>query len=174
MQNRVSKHRFSAVDIKLGDFAPSARTRYTVARITSLDRLGGMEHFVSSPFFQVAVIPLVLMLIGVYAKRLGRRDGDESPRRNDWAVGTTILLMVLGTVLGDMRTAQAPIKELSWLIGVLVTAFISLDHDRFRSWERNSEGLPDKSKKVWVGIVFPDVACLAIFGLYQAQKVGAL
>jgi hypothetical protein len=58
-----------------------------------------MGNIVASAGFQVAAVPLVLMLVGVFAKRLGRRDGDESPRRNDWAVGTTVLLMLLGSRL---------------------------------------------------------------------------
>jgi hypothetical protein len=104
-----------------------------------------MGKIVASAWFQVAVVPLMLMMVGVFAKRLGRRDGDNSPRSNDWAVGTTILLMLLGTVLGDLRTAQGRTSELlAWLIGVLFTAFLSLDHDRFRSWKRNDKGLPQK------------------------------
>jgi hypothetical protein len=57
-----------------------------------------MGNIVASAWFHVAGMPFVLMLVGVFAKRLGRRDGDDSPRRNDWAVGTTVLLMLLGTM----------------------------------------------------------------------------
>src|SRR5437660_11835680 len=121
-----------------------------------------MGKIVTSAWFQVAVVPLILMMVGVFAKRLGRRDGDNRPRRNDWAVGTTVLLMVLGTILGDIRTAQARVAELlGWLVGVLCTTFLSLDHDRFRSWERNSQGLPARNKRLFVGVILPDVLCLA-------------
>ncbi len=109
-----------------------------------------MENIVASAWFQVAVVPLVLTMVGVFAKRLGRRDGDDSPRSNDWAVGTTVLLMLLGTVLGDIRTAQAHVSELlAWLLGLLFTAFLSLDHDRFRSWKRDQQGLPLKEKRIF-------------------------
>ena len=134
-----------------------------------------MGNILASAWFHVAVVPVILMLVGVLAKRLGRRDGDDSPGRNDFAVGTTVLLMVLGTVLGDLRTAQAQVAELlGWLIGILFTIFLSLDHDRFRSWERDSDGLPTKKKRLIVGVVFPDILCLAVFGFYQAQKVGLI
>jgi hypothetical protein len=134
-----------------------------------------MAYIVASAWFQVAVVPIVLMMVGVFAKRLGRRDGDDSPGRNDWAVGTTVLLMVLGTVLGDIRTAQSQMPELlAWLIGLLFTAFLSLDHDRFRSWERDDQGLPLNSKRLFVGVILPDVLCLAVFGLYQARKVNLI
>ncbi len=123
-----------------------------------------MGKVVASAWFQVAVVPLMLMMVGVFAKRLGRRDGDNSPRSNDWAVGTTILLMLLGTVLGDLRTAQGRTSELlAWLIGVLFTAFLSLDHDRFRSWKRNDKGLPQKEKRLFVGVVLPDLLVLGSF-----------
>jgi hypothetical protein len=114
----------------------------------------------------------MLMMVGVFAKRLGRRDGDNSPRSNDWAVRTTILLMLLGTVLGDLRTAQGRTSELlGWLIGLLFTAFLSLDHDRFRSWKRNDRGIPLKEKRLFVGVVLPDLLCVGVFCLYQAWKV---
>jgi hypothetical protein len=120
---------------------------------------------------QVACIPLLLMLVGVFARRLGRRDGDNSPRRNDWAVGTTVLLMLLGTVVADFRTAADVSYLLMWLVGVLATAFLSLDHDRYKSWERDSQGLPTAVKRLWVGVVFQNVLCLIVFGTYQAWKV---
>jgi len=134
-----------------------------------------MGKILVSPWFQVVVVPLLLMIVGVLAKRLGRRDGDDSPGRNDLAVGTTVLLMVLGTVVGDLRTAQARLAELlGWLIGLIFTIFLSLDHERFRSWERDNEGLPTKKKRLFVGVVFPDILCLLVFGFYQAQKVGLI
>jgi hypothetical protein len=75
-----------------------------------------MEKIVASAWFQVAIVPLILTTIGVFARRFGRRDGDDSPRSNDWAVGTTVLLMLFGTVLGDIRTAQAQVSQLlAWL-----------------------------------------------------------
>jgi cytochrome c biogenesis factor len=113
-----------------------------------------MGNIVASPWFHVAVVPLVLMLVGVFAKRLGRRDGDDSSRRNDWAVGTTVLLMLLGTILGDIRTAQGQILEpVTWLIGVLFTVFISIDHDRFRSWELDPQGNPLRDKRMFIGVI---------------------
>ena len=134
-----------------------------------------MAQIVGSAWFQVGVIPLALMIIGVFANRLGRRDGDESPRINDWAVNTTILLMVLGTILGDIGTEPGRLlNSLGWLIGVLVAAFVSLNHDRFNSWHRGQNGLPLNSKRLFAGVIWPDILCLLIFGVFQAQKVKLL
>jgi hypothetical protein len=113
-----------------------------------------MGNIVASAWFHVAGVPLALMLVGVFAKRLGRRDGDDSPRRNDWAVSTTVLLMLLGTILGDIRTAQGQISEpLTWLSGVLVTVFVSIDHDRFRSWQLDPQGNPLRDKRMFIGVI---------------------
>jgi hypothetical protein len=135
-----------------------------------------MAKIFANPWFQVAAVPIILMIVGVLARRLGRRDGDDSSRRNDWAVGSTLLLMALGTILGDLRDAQSAIGDLPWwLVGVLLAAFISLDHDRYRSWERdNTTGLPKKDKRIFVGIVIPDILCLITFASYQAHKVNML
>jgi len=61
------------------------------------------------PFANAAVqllgYPLILTLVGMYTRRLGRRDGDASPRRNDWAIDTTLLFMTFGVVVSDMRMA---------------------------------------------------------------------
>lgn len=134
-----------------------------------------MAAIVGSTWFQVGVIPLALMIVGVFANQLGRRDGDDSPRRNDWAVNTTLLLMVLGTILGDLGEKQQQIGELlnllGWLIGVLVAAFASLSYDRYSSWERDQAGLPLKSKRWWRGIIGPDIAAVIIFAAFQAHKV---
>jgi hypothetical protein len=123
-----------------------------------------MGNIVASAWFHVAVVPLGLLLVGVFAKRLGRRDGDDSPRRNDWAVGTTVLLMLLGTVLGDIRTSQGgQISEsVTWLIGVLFTAFLSIDHDRFRSWKRDHPGNPLRDKRMFIGVITAVPTLLAI------------
>lgn len=135
-----------------------------------------MANLLGNAWVQVTLVPLLLLLVGVFARRLGRRDGDKSPRGNDWAVGTTLLLMVLGTILGDIRAPNASVTvSLMWLIGVLCTAFLSLDHDRYRSWKRDAAtGVPTEEKRIWVGIIFPDILCLCVFGFYQAQKVNLI
>ena len=56
---------------------------------------------VTQAVFQAIAIPIAFLLIGVYAKRLGRRDGDDAPRLNDWAVATSILLLQ-GVFLSDV------------------------------------------------------------------------
>lgn len=131
-----------------------------------------MGNFLASAWVQVGGVPILLLLVGVMARRLGRRDGDSSPRINDWAVGTTLLLMVLGTIIGDLRTTPTKTSALlGWLIGILFTTFLSLDHDRYRSWIRDTNGLPTTDKRLFLGVIVPDMLCLIIFGAYQASKV---
>ena len=135
-----------------------------------------MDSILASRWFQILMVPLILMLVGVLAKRLGRRDGDDSPRQNDWAVGTTILLMLLGIMVGDLRGAHTQVEGLlGWLVGLLITTFFSLDHDRFRSWERDAaDNKPTNTKRLWVGVILPDVLCLAMFAIYQGHKVNLI
>ncbi len=134
-----------------------------------------MPIWLANPWTQVAAIPLALLLIGMEARRLGRRDGDDSPRKNDWAVGTVLLLMALGTILGDIRDEQTVIlNNLFWLLGILLAAFVSIDHDRSNSWIRDQQGLPTNQKRLFVGIILPDVLCLSVFAAFQAYKVHLL
>src|SRR5262245_54892769 len=134
-----------------------------------------MNGVLVSSWFQVVVVPLLLMLVGVNAKRLARRDGDTSPALNDCAVGTTLLLMVLGIILGDMRNAPGQVAVLiGWVAVVLCTIFMLLDHDRFRSWKRDPQNgnKPTDTKRLWAGVVVPDALSLTVFMSYQAHKVG--
>jgi len=61
-----------------------------------------MKDFLSSPSFHFIGIPIIFVLIGVFANRLGRRDGDKSPKRNDFSVGTTTILTALGAIASDL------------------------------------------------------------------------
>jgi hypothetical protein len=133
-----------------------------------------MGSFLVSAWVQVGGIPVMLLIVGVVARRLGRRDGDPSPRANDWAVGTTLLLMVLGTIVGDLRTQTKILELLGWLIGVLFTIFLSIDHDRYRSWVRDANGIPTTDKRLFWGVIAPDVLCLVVFAAYQAWKVNLI
>ena len=127
----------------------------------------------SSPIFHVIGVPLIFVLIGVFANRLGRRNNEDEPEINDWAVGTTILLTLLGTIAADL-----PLKNggdyaafSGWFTSVLVTLFISIDNDRFRSWERDISGQPTKRKHLYWGVIIPIVLCTIIFIAYQYSKV---
>jgi hypothetical protein len=101
--------------------------------------------------------------------------GMAGPRINDLAVGTTLLLMLLGTIVGDLRTAETKTQELLCsLVIVLACIFVSMDHDRYRSWIRDAAGLPTTDKRLFVGVVGPDLACFAVFAAYQAMRVGLL
>jgi hypothetical protein len=133
----------------------------------------GMNALFSGPWFQVGGVPLVIMFVGVFARRLGRRDGDNSPRGNDFAVGTTILLTLLGIVVRDLGAARP--EDLPGLVAslalVVFAIVASLDHDRYRSWVRDRDGLPTPTKRMFWGVVFPDAVALVLFGIYQYQKI---
>ncbi len=68
-----------------------------------------MDDIISSPAFHIIGVPIIFIFIGTYANRLGRRDGDNSPMLNDWAVGTTIILTALGAIASDLSTAKKKI-----------------------------------------------------------------
>ena len=128
-------------------------------------------------WLNVGGVPLALLVAGMLARRLGRRDGDATPWWNDWALCTAILLMLLGIVLADLRLTGARAIELSfWLVGVLTMIFISLNNDRYSSWNRGRgvvDGAPTEKHWFW-GVVLPDSVGLAVFALYQARKVGLI
>jgi hypothetical protein len=131
-------------------------------------------NILSNPAFHIVGVPLIFALIGVFANRLGRRDNDDEPEINDWAVGTTILLTLLGTIAADLPLSSngGNISTVSgWFTGVLFTLFISIDNDRFRSWERDAQGLPTKRKHLYWGVIAPIIVCSALFVLYQYGKV---
>src|SRR5689334_18182212 len=111
------------------------------------------------------------------ARRLGRRDGDDTPRRNDWALSTTILLMSLGKISGDLLEViskgvdpQKTAHIAYWLLGLVIVTFVSVDRDRYASWVVEGDR-PTRLKRIWGGIVLPDAVALAIFSLYQYLKV---
>jgi hypothetical protein len=129
-----------------------------------------MTRVLASPWFHVVAVPLCLMLVGVLARRLGRRDGDPSPRLNDWSVGTLILLTALGKVAGDFGGAHDPLETFAWFVGILVFLFFSINHDRYNSWARDAAGVPTNEKRLVIGILIPDVATLVVFAAYQFMK----
>jgi hypothetical protein len=131
-------------------------------------------------WFQAIVPPLIFLVMGVFANKLGRKDGDDSPRRNDWAVSTTVLLMTFGKVTADLLTRATASESqgrgvggtVVWMLGIIAAVFISMEHDRYRSWVKDSDGKLGKEKRVVVGILVPDIVSIIIFGAYQMWSVG--
>ena len=128
------------------------------------------------PFANAAVqllgYPVMLTLVGMYTRRLGRREGDPTPRRNDWAIGTTLLFMTFGIVVSDIRLAGAgtdPSPPLGWLLVLVLALLMSVDVDREHSWQRNG-GEMTGTKGLLVGIVLPDTFALVVYTVYQVQK----
>lgn len=114
------------------------------------------------------IVPSALLIVGVLCRRLGRRDGDEPPGRNDWAVATAIFLMLLATVVRDIQAGKIPPDyEMPLVIGTFVCALASTDYDRRVSWIRDANGKPTDRKRMLVGILLPDGLSLALFAFYQ-------
>jgi hypothetical protein len=125
---------------------------------------------------QSAILPVISLMIGVFARQLGRRDGDESPRPNDWAAATSVLLMTFGKVAGDMIEAirkghdKDALNTMWWTLGLLIVAFLSIKRDRYDSWVI-VEGKPSKLKRRWGGIIIPNVVAVGVFAVYQYFKL---
>jgi hypothetical protein len=135
-------------------------------------------------WLQIILLPLIFAIVGVLARRLGRRDGDDSPVRNDWAVGTGVVLMTFGKVAADLmeyKATSAPsnLPQIAseifwWLFGMVLALFFFINHDRYGSWEQDAKGRPIRSKRMLVGVVLPDLVSVLIFASYQARKIGIL
>jgi membrane protein YdbS with pleckstrin-like domain len=130
-----------------------------------------LSSVLATPQFRIWCIPIIFVLVGAYAKRLGRRDGDNSPWWENWAVATSTLLMTVGTIVADIQRQTANSRELvAWLVGVLLFVFVSVEHERFRSWRLDGSGVA--IRKPIVGVLIPDMVSVVIFVAYQASKVG--
>ncbi len=128
-----------------------------------------MSKVLSNNLFHALAMPVLFVLVGVLANRLGRRDGDNSPMRNVWAVGTTVFLISLGAVAADIRNAISTDlnKYLGWFIIFIVLLFLSLDHDRYRSWQRDQTGNPTNIKRLFWGIFLPNFVSILSFAIYR-------
>lgn len=133
-----------------------------------------MADILSSPWFQTAGVPLLFLLVGVFAKRLARPDGDASPAVNDYALGPTILVGLVGAILTDTRGVVSPEHvdaQLGWLSVVLSLLFVFIHDERYYSWRRTVDGVPGREKKLLRGVLLPDLCALVVFALYQWQKL---
>ena len=133
----------------------------------------------SSPdsWMPVIGLPICFVLIGVFARKLGKRDGDDSPRINDWAVNTAVLMMTFAKVAGDCVDYHLSVNKKPggenvfwWLFGVLLSIFVSIEHDRFRSWKKDKNGVILKEKRLIIGVIVPDLLAVSIFAAYQLNK----
>lgn len=134
--------------------------------------------FTFAQWMQVVGLPIVFAIIGVFAKKLGKRDGDDSPHVNDWAVSTSVLMMTFGKVAADCAEFQSAIERKAggenvfwWLIGILLSIFISIEHDRFRSWKKDKNNVVLKEKKLLVGVIIPNLLSVLVFVSYQLNKL---
>lgn len=120
-------------------------------------------------FFKSIVIPVIFVLVGVFASRLGRRDGDNAPMRNHWAVSTTVLLMTCGTILSDCFDQPKSELHVGLISLIIVFGLIwwSVDRDRFASWVRDNDGRPTHEKALWNGILLPNFVAILPLVVYS-------
>ena len=122
------------------------------------------------------IIPVIFIVIGIIAARLGRKDGDTSPLKNTMCVGTSVILMSLSVIITDgiihISSPNSPLAGSYWvfLLLFIFLIFYSIDNDRYASWERDGEGNPTDAKKVWAGIVIPNFLALVSFVGYQSHE----
>lgn len=129
----------------------------------------------ANAWVQLLGYPVMLTLVGMYTRRLGRREGDRTPRRNDWALGTTLLIMTFGVVVSDIRAAEPGVDvtpALGWLLMTMLGLFVSVDLDREYSWQRERGGSRTEAKDLLVGIIGPNTIALLLYAAYQYQKGG--
>lgn len=115
------------------------------------------------------VTPLAFVVVGVYANRLGRKDGDDTPKSNYFAVGTSVFIMSLATILADIHVNESGALEgnFGWVAIYLLCIFVSIDIDRYSSWVRCEQGLPTEKKHLWRGILLPNLVGVCAFCAYR-------
>lgn len=121
------------------------------------------------------IIPFIFIAIGILSVRLGRKDGDKSPMKNTLCVGTSVMLMCLSVIISD-GISQLKSQSISpsgsywaFLIILILLIFWSIDNDRYDSWERDDDGRPTDGKKLWRGILAPNILAILIFVGYQSR-----
>lgn len=119
-----------------------------------------------SPLQEALILAVIFVVSGILAKLLGRRDNDPSPKINELAVSTSVSLMTLSKIFSDIFTSTAPshwalLAAAIGFSGPLLFAVI----DRYVSWHAVPANQPAK-KKIWLGIVGPNLLALCILFLY--------
>jgi hypothetical protein len=114
-----------------------------------------------SDFNEPFTLALIFVGTGIGAKFASRRDRDPSPKINDLSVSTTICLMTLSKIASDTFSAAHNVN-VAWSIG-LGALLWSIVWDRFFSWIVGSR--PPK-KKLWLGIIIPDIVAVGALFLY--------
>ena len=82
-------------------------------------------------------------------------------------------LMSLGAVASDLRSqtnASDIVGLMAWLLAFVFVTFLSIDHDRFRSWDRAADGTLKETKRTWMGVVVPNLISILMFAAYQAKS----
>jgi hypothetical protein len=115
------------------------------------------------------ITPLIFVAVGVYANRLGCKDGDSTPRMNYYAVGTSVFIMSLATILADVHvnTDGALEGNFGWVVIYLLCIFVSIDVDRYSSWVRCEDGFPTEKKHLFRGVIIPNGLGVFAFCLYR-------
>src|ERR1700754_2465092 len=94
-------------------------------------------------WLQAVLVPLTFVLLGLFAKQLGRRDGDDARLINDLAVGTSIFLMTISHISVDLfaseETGKKISKTLGWFFFILLLFLGSVYNDRNSSWKKDKQ-----------------------------------
>jgi hypothetical protein len=125
-------------------------------------------------FYSIGV-PLVFVGLSVAAKRLGRQDWDAGPMINLFAVSTSTVLMSLATAISDLGRVFAGAYSstasseyiLFWIVIFLALLLVSIDFDRYGSWDRDAEGKPTGKKRLGKGVLGPNAVVVVAFVAYR-------
>jgi len=83
--------------------------------------------------------------------------------------------MSLGTAISDIAKLESD-KDgsniLAWIIIFFVLVMVSLNVDRYRSWEIDDSGTRTNTKRMWVGVIIPNVCSLLVYMAYSLAVTG--
>ena len=153
---------------------PSIQEKYpptTNATPSIQEKLNSMNLISIYIYIIKFIPPIIFLLISTYANRLSRKQDDRREGANDWAVATNLLIITLGIIFADAISEQiADYFFVVWFVIIFCLVLLSIDYDRHFSWNRDKQKRPLKNKRLYRGIIFPDLLSIFIHWIYQISK----
>jgi hypothetical protein len=127
-----------------------------------------------SPLQEAFTLAAAFVILGVLAKFAARRENDVSLKRNELAISPSVSLMTLSKIFADLFAKNGNTSHPLFLAAVLgiVALFFFATLERYTSWHEPSVGPP--RKKIWLGIIIPDILAISVLFLYYWLRCSAL